>query len=174
MPATVAYRLEFRDVPEQVVGSIRGRVRVSELDLWVAGAIHELFNQLAVQGIRPAGAPFAILPVTNGKKAVEVEVALPAIRTVAQHGRVQGRVVPACRALATVHQGPYEELPAAYQALAAAMEEQGLQPAAEPREVYLTNPQEIPPDDSQTELLWPVDVPPDWVPVSPSERALPG
>jgi AraC family transcriptional regulator len=164
MPASVAYRLEFRDLPEQIVGSIRGRVAVDGLGSWIADAIEELFNQLAVQGIRPAGAPFAIMPAPNGGKAVAVEVALPAIREVAQRGRVQGRVVPACRALTTLHYGAYDELDGAYQALAAAMEEQGIAPAAEPREVYLTNPREIPPDDSQTELIWPVAVPSDWVP----------
>ncbi len=164
MPASVAYRLELRNVPEQIVGSIRGRVRIEELDPWIAGAIEELFDQLAVQGIRPAGAPFAILPPPNGRKAVAVEVALPAIRPVAQRGRVQGRIVPACRALATLHEGPSAELGGAYEALLEAMAEHGIEPAAEPREVYLTNPQEIPPDDSQTELIWPVAVPPGWMP----------
>ena len=174
MAGKLVYRLEVRDVPEQIVGSIRGHVQVSELDPWIATAIQELFTRLAQQRIRPAGTPFAILPAPNGKEAVEVDVALPAVREVAGSGRVEGRVVPACRALATIHRGPYEELTGAYHALAVAMEEQGIEPIAEPREVYLTNPQEIPPEDYETEVLWPVDVPPDWVPSSPKvERPLP-
>jgi effector-binding domain-containing protein len=174
MLAKTVYRLEVRDVPEQIVGSIRGHVEVSELDPWIASAIEELFVRLAQQHIRPAGTPFAILPAPNGKESVEVEVALPAVRRVADRGRVEGRVVPGCRALATVHHGPYSELASAYHALAVAMKEQGIEPAAEPREVYVNNPEDLEPDEYETEVLWPVDVAPDWVLSSPkSERPLP-
>ena len=82
-------------------------------------------------------------------------------------------MLPACRALATVHRGPYERLPAAYEALAAGMKEEGIEPLAEPREVYLTNPEETSPEKYETEVLWPVDVPAGWRPSSPrvSRRA---
>jgi effector-binding domain-containing protein len=172
--AKVVYQVEVRDVPEQIVGSIRGRVAVAELDPWIATAIQELFTRLAEQGIRPAGTPFAMMPAPNGKEEVEVVVALPAVRRVGDRGRVEGLVVPACRALVTLHRGPYEELTEAYRALAVAMKEQGIEPAAEPREIYLTNPQDVSPDEYETEVLWPVDVPPDWQPASPRvDRPLP-
>jgi effector-binding domain-containing protein len=167
MATKAVYQVEVKDIPEQIVGSIRGRVAVDELDPWIARAIHELFTRLAEQGIRPAGMPFAMMPAPNGKEEVEVVVALPALRHVSERGRVEGLVVPACRALATLHRGSYSELTAAYRALAVTIEEQGIEPAGEPREVYLTNPQDNAPDDCETEVLWPVDVPPDWVPVSP-------
>jgi effector-binding domain-containing protein len=174
MVANTVYRLEVRDVPEQIVGSIRGHVPVAELDPWIATAIEELFARLAQQHIRPAGTPFAILPAPNGKESVEVEVALPAVRKVSERGRVEGRVVPGCRALATVHHGPYSELTGAYQALAVAMKENGIEPADEPREIYVNNPRELEPNEYETEVIWPVDVPPDWVPSSPKiERPLP-
>ncbi len=164
MPESGAYRLDVRNVPDQTVGSIRGRVTIAELEPWIAGAIHELFARLAQQRVQPANSPFAIRPQRNGRQTVEVEVALPAIRRVARHGRMTGRVVPACRALSIVHRGPHEQLPAAYRALSAAMEEQGIEPIAEPREVYITNPLETSPDACETEVLWPVDVPAGWVP----------
>ena len=62
MAGKLVYQIEVKDVPEQLVGSISGRVPVAELDPWIATAIHELFARLAEQGIRPAGTPFAMLP----------------------------------------------------------------------------------------------------------------
>jgi effector-binding domain-containing protein len=175
MVTKVVYRIEVRDVPEQIVGCIRGRVRTDELDRWIAAAIQELFTRLADQGVRPAGTPFAMMPApAPNDETLEVAVALPATRRVAERGRVEGTVMPACRALVTLHRGPYDELAGAYRALAVMMYEQGIEPIGEPREVYLTNPEEASPDDYETEVLWPVDVPADWVPVAPRvDRPLP-
>jgi effector-binding domain-containing protein len=174
VPGKLVYRIEVRDVPEQIVGCVRGHVAVDELDPWIAAAIQELFSRLAEQGVRPAGTPFAMMPSPNGRESVEVEVALPAIREVVDRGRVEGSVIPACRALVTFHHGSYQELTGAYQALAVAMKEQGIEPAGMPREVYLTNPQGCPPEEYETEVVWPVDVPPDWVLASPRvDRPLP-
>ncbi len=164
MVRATAYTLELRTLPTQIVGTIREQVPVAELDPWIAAAIHELFARLAQQRIQPADEPFAIMPPPNGAETLEVEVALPAIRRVASRGRVTSRVIPACRALATVHRGPYEELPAAYEALAAGIEAEGIEPLSNPREVYLTNPEETSPERYETEVLWPVDVPRGWTP----------
>jgi effector-binding domain-containing protein len=166
MAGTSAYPLEVRMLPKQIVGTIRDRVPVSDLDPWIAAAIHELFARLAQQRIHPADEPFAIVSPPSGSETVDVEVALPAIRRVASRGRVTSRVLPACHALATVHRGPYERLPAAYEALAAGMKEEGIEPLGDPREVYLTNPEETSPEKYETEVLWPVDVPVGWQPSS--------
>lgn len=172
---THAYRLDVQDIPEQIVGSIRGRVAEPvELDPWIAQAIEELFARFAQLGVRPMGRPFAMLPPPNGSEEVDVEVALPANRNVPERGRMVCRTIPACRALVTTHLGPYEELTATYRALALAMKDQGIEPSAEPREVYVTNPVVTPPEKLVTEVMWPIDVPSDWEPTEPIvERPLP-
>ena len=49
-----------------------------------------------------------------------------------------------------------------------------IEPTEQPREIYLTNPLDTPPDECETEVIWPFDVPPDWVPVSQRvDRPLP-
>jgi effector-binding domain-containing protein len=174
MTGTHAYRLEVQDVPGCVVGSIRGRVAVAGLDPWIAEAIQELFLSFGQQGVQPTGPPFAMLPAPNGSEEVDVEVALPASRDVLDRGRMSGRRIPPCRALTTVHPGAYEELTSAYETLALAMKDQGIEPSSEPREVYVTNPLVTPTDELITEVLWPIDVPPDWVLSAPTvERPLP-
>jgi effector-binding domain-containing protein len=60
---------------------------------------------------------------------------------------------PAGRAAVHLHVGSYEGLPQAYQDLLAAIEAAGLQPSAEPREIY-----ESPPGDPNptTRIIWPL------------------
>jgi effector-binding domain-containing protein len=167
-----AYRLEVRDIPEQIVGSIHGCLPAAELDRWIETAIHELFARLAQQRVQPAGPPFVIRPAPDGDRAIELEVALPAIRRVAPRGRMTGRRVSACRALWTLHCGAHDDVGSAYEALAAAIEQHGIEPAGSPREVYRTNPVETSPDECETEVLWPVDVPASWRLPAPASRRL--
>ncbi len=165
MSATVLYRVEVRDVPAMVVGTIRGCVPVepvATLDTWIINAIRELFRCLAAQRIRPTGVPFAMLPPPEGRQPLPIAVALPALRRVSARERVEPDTIPACRALATRHHGPWSELVSAYHALWRLIEEHQLEPAGEPREVYLTNPLETPPEEWETELLWPISVAADW------------
>jgi effector-binding domain-containing protein len=163
--ATVLYRVEVRDVPETIVASICGHVSpepVAELDAWIIDAIQELFGYLHRKGVRATETPFAILPPPEGQEPIWVKVALPALRVISGHGRVEADIIPACRALVTRHHGPWSELVAAYHTLWRVIEEHDLRPTGEPREVYLTNPLETPPENCETELLWPISAPDDW------------
>jgi effector-binding domain-containing protein len=64
-----------------------------------------------------------------------------------------------------LYQGPHDELPELYRALAGAIDDQGVEPAGEPREVYLASPGDTPDRSvSLVELVWPIDVPAGWRP----------
>jgi effector-binding domain-containing protein len=62
-------------------------------------------------------------------------------------------VLPAGPAAVTTHVGPYEGLPLAYHALLAWVDEQGHQPVAPVREVYLADPSASEPDRLVTRLI---------------------
>jgi AraC family transcriptional regulator len=65
--------------------------------------------------------------------------------------------LPACEAAVTIHTGPYEGLRAAHAAVDEWIATQGLEKAGAPREVYLTDPGEVPdPKQWKTQLVWPV------------------
>ncbi|MYS81724.1 MerR family transcriptional regulator [Embleya scabrispora] len=66
-------------------------------------------------------------------------------------------VLPEGPALATVHIGPYAQLPLAYHALLGRMHADGLRPAGPAREEYLVTPHEADPEDLTTRVLIPIE-----------------
>jgi AraC family transcriptional regulator len=70
---------------------------------------------------------------------------------------VQVETLPACEAAVTIHTGPYDGLADAHAAVEQFLAEHGLHKAGAPREVYLTDPGEVPdPKQWKTQIVWPV------------------
>lgn len=65
--------------------------------------------------------------------------------------------VPAQLVASTVHRGPYDELASAYHTLTGRIAEHGHQAAGPPRELYLNDPGEVPPEELLTEVQWPIE-----------------
>ena len=73
------------------------------------------------------------------------------------HGRVQASMLPGGAAAVTWHVGPYDDLRAAYAALAAWLEASGREPLGAPWESYWSDPLLTPDQrDWRTEVLWPL------------------
>jgi effector-binding domain-containing protein len=65
--------------------------------------------------------------------------------------------LPAREAAVTIHTGPYDGLGDAHAAVEQYIAEHNLEKAAPAREVYLTDPGEVPdPKDWKTQIIWPV------------------
>ncbi|HQF99324.1 MAG TPA: GyrI-like domain-containing protein, partial [Candidatus Aminicenantes bacterium] len=56
-----------------------------------------------------------------------------------------------------LHVGPYEKVGEAYQKAGAYLERNGWKAAGPPVEFYLNNPEEVPPENLETEILIPVE-----------------
>ena len=71
-------------------------------------------------------------------------------------GETELTILPAGQAAVTIHSGPYERLGEAHAALEVFLHEEKLSVAGPLREVYLTDPGEVPnPEDWQTQVIWP-------------------
>ncbi len=64
--------------------------------------------------------------------------------------------LPAARVAFTTHVGAYEEIGVAQHAVTAWVHEQGHAPTGAPREIYLDDPDTVPPDARRTELVLPI------------------
>jgi AraC family transcriptional regulator len=70
---------------------------------------------------------------------------------------VELETLPACEAAVTIHTGPYDGLADAHAAVEQFLAEHDLHKAGAPREVYLTDPGEVPdPKQWKTQIVWPV------------------
>ena len=65
--------------------------------------------------------------------------------------------LPATRALVMKHVGPYTALGNSYRLMSEVMEENGLTPTGAPREIYVTDPEEVSdPNEYETVIVWPI------------------
>lgn len=72
-------------------------------------------------------------------------------------GEIRAGTLPAGPVVSTVHFGPYDQLSQAHAAIEEWLEKNGVSPAGDPWEVYLTDPGEVPdPSEWQTEVIRPI------------------
>ncbi|MCM4082371.1 GyrI-like domain-containing protein [Paractinoplanes hotanensis] len=151
--------ISVRDQPTVHALVIRRRVTRDEIATALAECLPAVFDYAQRQGLAIAGPPFARYPeVGKGSLVIEsgITVAEPPPSAVLADG-IEAIVIPAGRAVVTIHRGPYDSLPESYQQIEKWMRDQGLSAAGAPRETYLTDPGDHPdPATWETEIVQPV------------------
>ena len=154
----VLCEMRIEEYPEQPVLGIRERVHQDDLKRVIPAAYKELFAYLREIGEEPVE-PWAITvcPFADDDGIVAIENNVVTRSRVLGRGRIESHALPACTAIVLVHKGPYEQLPTAYRALQMWLDDHGVTPAGDPREIYLTDPEEVSdPADYVTEIAWPI------------------
>jgi effector-binding domain-containing protein len=161
----MSYSMERKHLASQPVLVVRSRIKRSEIAQAIPAALPLIFEYAQQHRLPITGHPFTrYVQVGHGLMTIEVGMRVasgteslrvdPA--SVAAIGAFEDQL-PEGPAATTVHHGPYDGLPKAYEALEAWMEAEGLQPAGPPWESYITDPAEYPdPNDWQTEICWPI------------------
>ncbi|WP_350275701.1 GyrI-like domain-containing protein [Kribbella sp. HUAS MG21] len=148
------YQITERNEPERHLAVTRFTTTVAEISTRMGAAFATVFGYLAEHGIDPAGAPTAYYVM--GEDTFEVRVGCEVRDPVKPDDPIEPFVLPAAVTLSTVHVGPYDDLPNAYDALGTRAGELGL--TLDPMhmwEEYLTGP-EVPPNSQRTEIHWPL------------------
>jgi DNA-binding transcriptional MerR regulator len=146
-----------KTIPDLHVLAISGRWPQEDLPRIIPPAIGELFAARETQGRAVAGAPYLVCSAPNDEGVVLGEIGLPIDQPGVADGRSAPAVLRGAEVAACYYRGPYHELCTGYRELWAWIEDQRLEPAGNPREIYLTSPAEVPdPANYLTELVWPV------------------
>ncbi len=118
----------------------------------LASAYRRVTAFIDAHGLQVAGAPMAITRAWD-EFGYRFDAAIPVseLADVAGEG-VQTGYSPAGRAARIIHRGPYEELLASYERLAAYMTAHGLPQGALSWEVYVSDPAELPPERLETHI----------------------
>jgi effector-binding domain-containing protein len=150
------------EVAPRSTAVIRATLDVPEIGPWFGHALGTLAASLAERGIVIVGQPFARYhPVTEGEDRFEVEAGFPVGGPIEPHGDVEASTLPGGPHATTVHVGPYDGLPAAYDALAKWIAAEGGMPAGDIWEVYESDPEQEPdPATWRTRVFWPYEPPP--------------
>ena len=152
----MAYEIVTRDVPDERVVSLRGRVDRAGLSAFIGSSYDALFAGLGPHGIAPAGNPLVIYHEWS-PAGIDVEVCLPVATGRPIPDGFVDRVVPAATVAQTLHVGRHDELIGAYKALEVWIGEHGYEETGPSRERYLVGPEtNVPEEDYRTLVETPV------------------
>jgi len=165
----IPYSIEKKELSPQPVLVMRRKVARSAIAATIGESLPHVFLYAQQKGIALAGLPFTryielglgtitmepgMRIAAPGQDPIPVE---PAWTEVSGEGHVVQDTLPGGPAAVTVHMGPYDKLPEAYEAMELWIQSQGLIAAGPPWESYVTDPSEHPdPKDWKTEIFWPL------------------
>lgn len=147
------YTVRVSDRPVVQLASVRKEIDQSEIGLWVEEAVGLIVPALGAAGLSPTG-PMVSRYHTWADDRTDCEIGLPISGDVP--AGLSASATPAGRSAVTVHVGPYDGIPAAYEALTAWMDANGEAPGVGPYEVYLDDPGSTAPSEMRTEVVWPL------------------
>lgn len=147
------YDFEIKEIPEQLVVSLRYKGRYDEMGTYIG----KLFK---AAGASASGHVFALYyDESYMEDGADIEVCLPVKKAIDKKG-VTSRIIPGSRCLVTRHIGPYEALNYAYKAMQDALNEKGLKAIQPTREVYEKRPGMLlkgNPDKFRTLIMFPLE-----------------
>jgi effector-binding domain-containing protein len=152
------YEIHSRTDQARPAAVMTATVRVAGIGPWLASVYGTVASVIAAHGAYPAGPPFARYRRLDGD-LFAVEAGFPVSTAIDADGDVRPAELPGGPAAVTVYLGPYDQMAAAYEALASWVSRHGGEPAGDPWEVYFTDPASEPdPAAWRTEIIQPYRV----------------
>lgn len=150
------YTIKKERIPRQPYLAIRETVSIKGIGELMGPLYGELYGWLGRNGVTPTG-PAWTRYLAVGPEDCELELGVPIAAQVPGDARVAGGVMPECEVISTLYVGPFEDMGAAYSAMAAWLSEHSAVVSGAPWEVYLTDPaQEPDPAKWQTLIYFPI------------------
>jgi effector-binding domain-containing protein len=151
----MTYKIRESDEPARQLAVTRFTTRPHEVDVHMAKAFGTVYGYLGRHRIEPIGAPIGCYRMVDDH-TWEVRVGCEVAAPIADGEGMESFLLPARHTLTTVHVGPYDELPKAYDALETRAHELGVE--LDPGtmwEQYLSGP-DVPDAEQHTVVHWPV------------------
>ena len=145
------YKIEIKEIPSMTVASIRFKGKYSDVGKHI-GKIYQVVKDKA------CGAPLNLYYDNEFQEEADIELCLPIKGTISESAGISVKVLPAMKAITTVHTGDYQKLNEAYKAILDYAKENEFELLTPSREVYQKGPGMIfkgNPDKYVTEILVP-------------------
>ena len=148
------------EIGEREIGPVlalthRALVTMETIADGIGDAFRVLVEHAATHGVRWAGPPFVLYP-EECEGEFEIAVCMPVAEGAVGGEAAAVEDIAGGLCVSTVHAGPYTGIGEAYAALQRWMDAHGRRPAGPVREVYLNDPDAVPPEELLTEIDWPV------------------
>jgi effector-binding domain-containing protein len=151
------YAVQIKETPKQPVVTVRRHTTFDKLGETMTESMRAILGCVEPKGAWPTGAPFAIYHNAPFRPDdVDVEFGVPLSDTctaVGTSAEIAASELPPGSVAFAVHEGPYEEISAAYAALDDWLRKSGRHLAGPPREIYLVGPNQTgDPAEYRTEI----------------------
>ena len=151
----MSYECEVKERSAQPTLAIRTRTAAENLGHVLGEAYGTIMQYMGELGKQPVGAPFAAY-YNEDMEDLDMEIGFPVGRELPGRGEIQAGEIPGGRVATCLHTGPYGDIGPAYEALVEWMEEKGHEPAGPAYEFYLNDPEEVPSEELQTMIMFPL------------------
>lgn len=145
---------EIRDCPERLTAMRRQVIHPHDIGIAIGLGAQQLREQLVGAGAEVLGAPYARYHSFT-KDETDIEVGFEVAAPIDLAG-VQLSTLSAGREAVLVHHGAYMGIPKTFAALEAWVGDNAVSRGV-PREVYLSDPDETPMAERDTEIVWPIE-----------------
>ena len=151
----MSYEIKVREVAPVTAMTIRTVSSMKSIGPDMGACYGELWEYMEKKGAKCTGECFALYHGTEFDPVhIDMECGFSVAELLPDGGRAKGRVVEGGLMVCAVHKGPYDTLPAAYEALMKWGEENGEYVLLNGwRDNYLNDPMSVPPEEVLTEVL---------------------
>ena len=151
------YDVEIMEETPQLVAATKIHTNLRRIADDIGTGFRSLMQALGRGAISVSGPPLIVYhqeidEETDG----DIEICMPVESAISGDSEVYGRELEGGTMATTVHRGPYQEIAPAYHTLIGWISEHGHEIAGPPREIYLNDPQTVPPEELLTRVAFPI------------------
>ncbi|MEZ5176627.1 MAG: GyrI-like domain-containing protein [Acidimicrobiia bacterium] len=151
------YTIEVTEAAPQTIASTRIRTNRASIAADIGSGFGAVMEAMVKESAVATGAPLLVYhDVIDDTTDGDIEICVPVAGPLAGSGGVSTRELEGGTVATTIHRGPYPEIGAAYEATMAWIAEHGREMTGPPREIYLNDPQTVPPADLLTRVEFPI------------------
>jgi effector-binding domain-containing protein len=153
--AAPRYAITVEEVPDELIASVTGVATFETIGAVVQGAFASLGPAIGAADAFADGPP-GLIVLKMGGGEMTVEVFMPVDHAFEVSDRIALRRLDGGRVVTAVHEGPYDEIGGAYQALTAWIADHRAVSSGPPRERYLNDPHTVGQDAARTRVEFPI------------------
>lgn len=151
----MSYNCEVKEQMAQPTLSIRTKTSVEKLPQVLGKALSDIAQYLEEVGEEPAGPPYVAYYNMNMKK-LDLEIGFPVSKKIVGKGDIKASEIPAGNTARCLYVGPYNKISPAYNALSKWIKDHGYKIKGVSYEIYLNDPNQTPPEELMTEIVFPL------------------
>ena len=149
------YDITRQSIQESLFLYKKGRCSHADIAKTLAGIFGSVFGYALKNGLELRSPPTTIYEEW-GPGMVTIHAGMM-VASATPPDEMCAASLPACEAAVTIHTGPYDGLADAHAAVEQYLAEHNLTKGGAPREVFLTDPGEVPdPTQWKTQIIWPI------------------